>query len=91
VAGVRELLPPPPLPPLLLPLGASPQQSLLPLQAAAAVGDTAPPAEDEDVDLHFIAFVCSDGGWPRAGGAWAAHFDCSHQPRDVVPAAATSP
>ncbi|EFJ41731.1 hypothetical protein VOLCADRAFT_83997 [Volvox carteri f. nagariensis] len=30
-------------------------------QAAAAAGDTAPPSADEDVDLHFVAFVHKDG------------------------------
>jgi hypothetical protein len=36
--------------------------SSCPLQAAASVGDTAPPSEDEEVDLHFIDFVCKEGG-----------------------------
>ena len=30
-------------------------------QAAAAEGDSAPPAEDEDVNLHFVAFVHRQG------------------------------
>eukprot|EP00197_Chlamydomonas_leiostraca_P006148 CAMPEP_0202860686 /NCGR_PEP_ID=MMETSP1391-20130828/2315_1 /ASSEMBLY_ACC=CAM_ASM_000867 /TAXON_ID=1034604 /ORGANISM="Chlamydomonas leiostraca, Strain SAG 11-49" /LENGTH=242 /DNA_ID=CAMNT_0049539909 /DNA_START=41 /DNA_END=769 /DNA_ORIENTATION=+ len=30
-------------------------------QAAAAVGDTAPPSEDEEVALHFVAFVHQGG------------------------------
>jgi hypothetical protein len=31
------------------------------LQAAASVGDSAAPSADDDVDLHFVAFVCKDG------------------------------
>ncbi len=31
------------------------------LQAAAQQGQTAAPNAEEEVDLHFVAFVCRDG------------------------------
>lgn len=35
-------------------------------QAAAAAGVTAAPGEDEDVDLHFVAFVHKNGEAPHS-------------------------
>ncbi len=37
-------------------------------QAAAAEGDTAPPPADEDINLHFVAFVHKDGEPRRESG-----------------------
>lgn len=41
-------------------------------QESAAVGDTAPPSSDEDVDLHFVALVHKDGHLYELDGRKAA-------------------
>lgn len=50
------------------------------LQAAAQQGDTAAPPADEEVDLHFVAFVCVAGALYELDGRKAGpinHGPCA--------------